>query len=183
MSRVGIAAITVPAGISIDIVDNKVVVKGGKGELVQEIPDKISLKKEADKLTVVRKGEAKETKALHGLVRSLVANMIQGVDRGFEKRLELVGTGYRVAKSGNGLKLSLGFSHPIEVSAQEGIILDIEGETKIIVSGIDKQKVGQVAAEIRALRKPEPYKGKGIKYAGEVVRRKQGKAAKTEGGE
>ena len=180
MSRIGSKPIKIQDGVTVTVGSGTVVVKGKKGELTYDFPSRSIEVTIVDDLVKVKvKDNSRQTRALHGLVRSLLSNMIKGVVEGYEKRLELVGTGYRVKKEGNKLVLSLGFSHPVEVSAPEGISFEVEDNDKIIVSGIDNQKVGQVAAEIRAKRKPEPYKGKGVRYAGEIVRRKAGKAAKA----
>ncbi len=179
MSRIGRLPITVPAGVTVEIAENnKVTVKGPKGTLVQELPVEMEIKLEADQVIVTRPNDLKKMKSLHGLTRTLINNMVVGVSQGYEKVLEINGVGYRAAKSGNKLTLSLGYSHPVEMEDPEGIETVLEGQNKITVKGIDKQKVGQYAAEIREKRKPEPYKGKGIKYADEVIRRKVGKTGK-----
>jgi large subunit ribosomal protein L6 len=175
MSRIGKQSIILPNTVTLDIQPNQVIVNGPKGQLIVNIPAGINIEINEENVLVKRKSD--NYKALHGLVRSLLANAITGVDKGFEKKLELHGVGYKAALDGNGLNLSLGFSHPIKYEAKEGIGFKIEKNT-IIVTGIDKQKVGQVCAEIRSYRKPEPYKGKGIRYSDEIVRRKAGKAAK-----
>lgn len=179
MSRIGIIPITIPPEVSLNLKGKEVFVKGPKGELHHHLPSLITTKQKDGQLLLTRKDDSRLSRSLHGLSRSLLANMITGVTQGYQKRLELVGTGYRVAKQDNKLVLSLGFSHPVEVAPDEGINLDIEGNNKIIISGIDKQKVGQTAAEIRDIKKPEPYKGKGIRYEGEMVKLKPGKTAKT----
>lgn len=180
MSRIGSKTIVIPKEVKVKLAENQVVVTGAKGELTQFLPSpKISIAVENDKIKVSRSDDERQTRAFHGLTRSLVANMVKGVSSGFEKRLELVGTGYRVKKEGKSLVISVGYSHPIEVVAPEDINVEVEGNNQIIIKGIDKQKVGQLAAEIRSFRSPEPYKGKGIRYQGEIVRRKAGKAAKT----
>ena len=180
MSRIGSQPITIPEDVSVAFSGKTVVVvKGPKGEVSQPIPSKISVKLEGQELKVTRQNDSRQARSLHGLTRSLLANMVIGVKEGYQKRLELVGTGYRVAKQGDQLSLTLGFSHPVEVKPKAGVKLEVESNNKIIISGLDKQLVGQTAAEIRALKKPEPYKGKGIRYQGEVVRRKPGKAAKV----
>lgn len=176
MSRIGKQLINLPNGVTIDIKPEKVIINGPKGQLSVTVPRGISVKSDEDKVTVLRKND--NFKALHGLVRSLLNNAIIGVDKGFEKKLELNGVGYKAVLEGINLNLSLGFSHPIKYDAPEGIQFKVE-KNSIIVSGIDKQQVGQVSAEIRSYRKPEPYKGKGIKYSDEIVRRKAGKAAKA----
>ena len=179
MSRIGRLPITVPAGVTVDIAENnKVTVKGPKGTLVKELPVEMEIKLEDGKVVVTRPNDLKKMKSLHGLTRTLINNMVVGVSAGYEKVLEINGVGYRAAKSGNKLTLSLGYSHPVEMTDPEGIETVLEGQNKITVKGIDKEKVGQYAAEIRDKRRPEPYKGKGIKYADEVIRRKVGKTGK-----
>lgn len=179
MSRIGKTPIDVPESVSIKIDNSTVAVKGDKGELSFKTTPNVKVIQKDGQLIVSRHKDDKQSRALHGLTRALIFNMVTGVQEGYSKKLELVGTGYRVAKEGNKLVLSLGFSHPVEVVESEGVKLEIEGNNKITVSGIDKQQVGQVAAEIRSISKPEPYKGKGIRYQDEVVRRKAGKAAKV----
>ena len=179
MSRVGQAPITIPDGVTVTIGDGSVSVKGPKGELMRSIPEEISLSQADGVVTVARSGETREIKALHGLIRSLLNNMVIGVTQGFEKSLEIHGVGYRAAKQGNDIELSVGYSHTVRKAAPSGIEFDVPTPTKITVRGIDKELVGQTAAEIRAIRKPEPYKAKGIRYEGEYVRRKGGKAAKA----
>lgn len=176
MSRIGRAPIAVPQGVEVKQAGSAVQVKGPKGVLSQTIPTGISLEIEAGVVHVKRKGDAKRMRSLHGLIRTLIANMVTGVTQGFEKGLEIVGIGYRANVQGKNLQLSLGYSHTVLYPIPEGIELVIEKQNKITVKGIDKQKVGQVAAEIRSFRKPEPYKGKGIRYIDEQVRRKAGKA-------
>lgn len=176
MSRIGRMPIPVPSGVTVKIDGNVVSVKGPKGELSREIPKDITVEQNEGVLNVTRPSDAKEHRSLHGLSRTLVANMVTGVTQGFTKTLEIAGVGYRAAKSGSKLALTLGFSHPVEVEPPAGITIDVPAPTKIIVSGIDKEAVGALAAKIRSFREPEPYKGKGIKYEGEVVRRKVGKA-------
>lgn len=179
MSRIGKAPIQLPNGVNVTIEGNTVSVTGPKGSLTHEIPEGISASLDDGVLTVERANDARHTRALHGLNRSLINNMIVGVSAGFRKDLEIVGVGYRAAAKGQDkIELSLGFSHPVEVQAPEGITFDVPEPTKIGVIGIDKEVVGQTAAVIRAYRKPEPYKGKGIRYAGERVLRKAGKAGK-----
>ncbi|KMY24134.1 50S ribosomal protein L6 [Actinobaculum suis] len=178
MSRIGRLPITVPAGVEITVAESKVTVKGPKGELAYELPEPITAKVEDGVITVERPNESREARSLHGLCRTLINNMVVGVTEGYAKKLEIVGTGYRVAAKGQGLEFALGFSHPVVVNPPEGITFTVEGNNKVTVSGIDKQLVGETAAQIRKLRAPEPYKGKGIKYAGEVIRRKAGKAGK-----
>ena len=177
MSRIGRAPIEIPAGVTVTIAEeNLVTVKGPKGELVRTCHKDMILKIEDNVLTVARPSEDKMHRSLHGLTRSLLNNMVQGVTAGFAKTLEINGVGYRAAKQGNKLALTLGFSHPVEMEAPAGITIEVPAPNKIVVSGADKEVVGAVAADIRKWRKPEPYKGKGIRYEGEVVRRKAGKA-------
>jgi large subunit ribosomal protein L6 len=178
MSRIGKAPIAVPTGVSVDISTGSIAVKGPKGELRQEFPSAISIRQEGEELIVERPNDERKSRAYHGLVRALVNNMVQGVTQGFRKDLDIVGVGYRAALNGSVLDLSLGFSHPVQVAAPEGITFVVPQPTRIEIHGIDKQLVGQVAANIRSIRKPEPYKGKGVRYANEVVRRKAGKAGK-----
>ena len=177
MSRIGKKIITIPAGVTITVVGNDVVTKGPKGELKVSLLPGIKVEVADGVVTVTRTDEERQTRAYHGLIRSLINNNVAGVAQGYKKTLKLLGTGYRVAMKGAGLSLSLGFSHPVEVAATTGIKLSIEGNDTIYVEGSDKHLVGQVAANIRELRPPEPYKGKGIRYEDEVVRRKAGKAA------
>lgn len=177
MSRIGRKAIIIPSAVKLDIATDKITVTGPKGQLFVPVQGKVKAVLEGDKLSFSRSADDKATRALHGLARSLAQNAVDGVTTGFVKDLELVGTGYRVAATGSNLTLSLGFSHPIVFKAVPGITLAVEGQTKIKISGIDKQLVGQVAANIRKLKQPEPYKGKGIRYSDEVIRRKAGKAA------
>jgi large subunit ribosomal protein L6 len=171
--------ITIPSAVTATLTDGRLVVKGPKGELTQEIPQGMTLNRQNGTLLVERASDTKEQRALHGLTRSLINNMVIGVTDGYTKALEISGTGYRAALAGTQLTLSLGFSHPIQVAPPPGIRFAVEGQTRVLVSGIDKQQVGEVAAQIRRLRKPEPYKGKGVRYADEVVRRKAGKAGKV----
>ncbi len=179
MSRIGRLPVAIPAGVTVEVAENnKVTVKGPKGTLERELPAEMEIKVEDAQVVVSRPNDLKRMKSLHGLTRTLVNNMVVGVSSGYEKVLEVNGVGYRAAKSGNKLTLNLGYSHPVEMVDPEGIETVMEGQNKIIVKGIDKEKVGQYAAEIRAKRKPEPYKGKGIKYADEVIRRKVGKTGK-----
>jgi large subunit ribosomal protein L6 len=179
MSRIGRLPIPVPAGVDVAIDGQDVRVKGPKGELAHTVVEPIRVAKEGDgTLTVTRPDDERTSRSLHGLTRTLVANMVTGVTDGYSKSLEIVGVGYRVQPKGQGIELALGFSHPVQVDPPAGIAFAVESPTRLTVSGIDKQKVGEVAANIRKLRKPEPYKGKGIRYAGEVVRRKVGKAGK-----
>src|SRR5581483_72105 len=179
MSRIGKLPVAVPSGVNVDIKGDEVQVKGPKGELRQRVLAHVTVKLEDGKVLVERKGDAKEHRSAHGLTRTLVNNMIEGVSKGFRKSLEIQGVGYRAAKSGEKVNLTLGFSHPVSYEPPKGITLSVEGTNKIHVDGIDKQQVGQVAAEIRNLRPPEPYKGKGVRYSGEVVRKKLGKAGKA----
>ena len=179
MSRIGKLAISLPGGVTVDIADDLVHVKGPKGELRQRTMSHVLVRMEEGKVVVERTGEEKAHRAAHGLTRTLVNNMVEGVSKGFRKSLEIQGVGYRAAKSGEKLNLTLGLSHPVSYSPPKGVTLSVEGTTKIHVDGIDKQQVGQVAAEIRNLRPPEPYKGKGIRYEGEYVRKKLGKAGKA----
>ena len=179
MSRIGKTPIEIKSGVEISISESFVEVKGPKGSLSQKLPEGISVEKQEEILVVSRVNDLRETKALHGLIRSLIKNMVVGVTDGYQKELELVGVGYRAqAKGKNALELQLGFSHPVKFSAPEGIEFDVPSQTEISITGIDKQVVGQVAADIRALKKPEPYKGKGIRYVGERIIRKAGKTAK-----
>ena len=181
MSRIGQAPVVVPDTVSVSVVGNRITINGPKGELQRAIPKGISVEEADGELRVARQDDERETKALHGLVRSLISNMVQGVTQGYEKSLEIQGVGYRAQKKGNDLEMAVGFSHPVTKEAPDGIEFDVPTPTKIVVKGIDKELVGQTAAEIRAIRKPEPYKGKGIRYEGERVRRKAGKAAKAVG--
>lgn len=176
MSRIGRMPIAVPQGVTLTIEGNLVSVKGPKGELSREIHPDMILEMDNNVLTVKRPTDEKNHRALHGLSRTLINNMVVGVTKGFTKTLEIAGVGYRAAKSGTKLNLTLGFSHPVEVEPPKGITIDVPAPNKIIVSGIDKEVVGALAAKIRGYREPEPYKGKGVKYEGEVVRRKVGKA-------
>ncbi|MGF7058312.1 50S ribosomal protein L6 [Brassicibacter mesophilus] len=179
MSRIGLKPITIPSGVEIKVdANNYVTVKGPKGTLEQQINKDIQINVEDNVIHVARPTDEKKHKSLHGLTRTLIANMLEGVSNGYAKNLEIVGVGYRAQKQGKKLILSLGFSHPVEMEDPEGIEVEVPANTKITVKGIDKQKVGNYAAVIRDLRKPEPYKGKGIRYEGEVVRRKEGKTGK-----
>lgn len=179
MSRIGRKLITVPAGVDVKIDENNVVtVKGPKGTLTQKIHPKMTVKLEAGHISVTRPDDENESRALHGLSRTLVANMVEGVTNGYSKTLEMVGVGYKAQKNGKTLTLSLGYSHPIEFVEENGITFDVPNNTTIVVNGIDKQLVGQIAAEIREKRPPEPYLGKGVKYQGEYIRRKAGKTGK-----
>ena len=179
MSRIGRHPVAVPAGVEVKIAENNVVtVKGPKGTLEKALPTEMSIKLEDGQVVVTRPNDLKKMKSLHGLTRTLIQNMVIGVSQGYEKALEVNGVGYRASKSGNKLTLNLGYSHPVEMIDPEGVETVLEGQNKITVKGIDKEKVGQFAAEIRDKRRPEPYKGKGIKYADEVIRRKVGKTGK-----
>ena len=179
MSRIGRMPVVIPAGVTVDIAEgNKVTVKGAKGTLVRELPVEMEIKIEDGHVVVTRPNDLKKMKSLHGLTRTLINNMVVGVTTGYEKKLEVNGVGYKAAKAGKKLTLSLGYSHPVEMEDPEGIETGLDGQNIIIVKGIDKEKVGQFAAEIRDKRRPEPYKGKGIKYADEVIRRKVGKTGK-----
>ena len=179
MSRIGKAPITLPAGVEVALRDGEVTVKGPKGTLSQEIPGDITVRQEDGTVLVERPDDARENRSLHGLVRALVANMVEGVTNEFTKELEIIGVGYRVTNSSPGsLELALGYSHPVRYAAPDGVTFEVPNPTSIVVRGIDKQRVGQVAAEIRQFRKPEPYKGKGVRYKGEYVIRKAGKAGK-----
>ena len=179
MSRIGKAPINVPSGVDVQISATSITVKGPKGELSRELPELVSVSQDGDTLQVSRVDDSRSARAMHGLMRSLVNNMVVGVTEGFRKELDIVGVGYRAqAKGSNALELALGFSHPVSVTAPDGIEFVVPQPTRIEVHGIDKQLVGQVAADIRAWRKPEPYKGKGVRYVDEHVRRKAGKAGK-----
>jgi large subunit ribosomal protein L6 len=179
MSRIGKMPVTVPSGVDVAIDGQLVTVKGPKGTLSHRVATPITVAKSDDgSVAVSRPDDERESRALHGLSRTLIANMVTGVTSGYSKTLEIVGTGYRVTARGSDLEFALGFSHPVLVSAPEGITFRVEAPTRFAVEGIDKQKVGEVAANIRKLRKPDPYKGKGVRYQGEVIRRKAGKAGK-----
>jgi large subunit ribosomal protein L6 len=179
MSRIGKLPIPVPSGVEVSIDGSTVTVTGPKGTLSHTLPETIGIERSDDgSIHLTRPDDERESKALHGLSRTLVANMVTGVTNGYEKKLEIVGVGYRVQAKGSNLEFALGFSHPVVIQAPEGIDFAVESPTKFSVAGIDKQQVGEVAANIRKLRRPEPYKGKGIRYAGEHVRRKVGKAGK-----
>jgi large subunit ribosomal protein L6 len=177
MSRIGKRPIEVPAGVIVSVDPGRVTVSGPKGELRQDVPPRMQIAQEDGTVTVTRPTERGDDRALHGLTRTLIANMVEGVTNGFEKRLEIQGVGYRAAMSGTNLELQVGYSHPVRVVPREGIAFEVPTPTQVIVRGIDKQAVGQTAAEIRKVRPPEPYKGKGIRYEGEFVRRKVGKRA------
>src|ERR1700722_1314785 len=179
MSRIGKLPVAVPGDVTVDIADSLVRVKGPKGQLEQRVLPVVTVTQRDGQVVVERAGDAKPARAAHGLTRTLISNMVTGVTKGFRKSLEIQGVGYRVAKAGENLNFTLGYSHPITYAAPSGISFAVEGTNRIHVEGIDKQRVGQVAAEIRGLRPPEPYKGKGIRYAGEFVRKKLGKAGKA----
>ena len=181
MSRIGRLPITVPAGVDIAITGSHVVVTGPKGTLEREIAPQLSLVREDGVLRVERPNDSKQSRELHGLTRTLLDNMVTGVTTGYRKRLEITGVGYRAQLVGRKLQLALGYSHPIEIDQPEGIAFEVETPTRLAVTGIDKELVGHVAARVRATRKPEPYKGKGVRYSGEVIRRKAGKAGKIGG--
>lgn len=179
MSRVGRLPIAIPAGVTVTVSeDNVVTVKGPKGQLVKAMDKDMNIAVEDNQVVVTRPSDVKEHRALHGLTRALINNMIIGVEKGYQKTLELIGVGYRAQLQGKKLVMNLGYSHPVEIEAVDGIEFKLDGTTKVIVQGIDKEKVGAVAADIRSWRKPEPYKGKGIKYSDEVIRRKEGKTGK-----
>jgi large subunit ribosomal protein L6 len=179
MSRIGKAPIPLPEGVEVEVADGRITVRGPRGTLERPLPPDMAVRQEDGVLRVERPDDERQHRAMHGLTRSLVNNMVVGVTQGFQRDLEIVGVGYRAAAQGAGrLELALGFSHPVVVEAPDGISFEVPAPTRISVRGIDKQAVGQVAADIRSIRKPEPYKGKGVRYAGEVVRRKAGKAAK-----
>ncbi len=178
MSRIGKLPITVPAGVDVTIDGSTVTAKGPKGELTRTFQPVISIEREGDQIVCTPKEETREANAFHGLTRTLIHNMVEGVSKGFSKKLQLVGVGYRAALKGKNLEMQLGYSHPVLVEAPEGITFEVPSQTEIVVTGPSKEQVGQVAANIRKWRKPEPYKGKGIRYEGEYVRRKVGKAGK-----
>lgn len=178
MSRVGLKPVDIPSDVTIDIKGDVVTVKGPKGELSRTFSSDIKVNIEENVLTVARPSDHKEHRALHGTTRSLIANMVEGVTKGYEKGLEIIGVGYRASKSGQKLILNVGYSHPVEMVPEEGIDIEVPSNTKVVVKGIDKERVGAVAANIRAVRTPEPYKGKGIRYENEYVRRKEGKTGK-----
>ncbi|KXB56644.1 50S ribosomal protein L6 [Gemelliphila asaccharolytica] len=178
MSRIGNKVITIPKGVEVKIDNNFATVKGPKGELKQQFSDELTFSVEGNEVKVVRPSDSKKHKTIHGTARALLANMVTGVSEGFKKELELVGVGYRAQMQGKKLVLSVGYSHPVEFTEIEGIKLSVEANTKVKIEGIDKELVGQYAAKVRAVRPPEPYKGKGIRYAGEYIRRKEGKTGK-----
>jgi large subunit ribosomal protein L6 len=181
MSRVGQAPIPLPSNVEVSIAARRITVHGPRGELQRDIPKGIRVEPADGELRVLRDNEERTVRALHGLTRSLIANMVEGVTNGYQKNLQIQGVGYRAQKRGDDLELSVGYSHPVRKRAPDGIEFDVPSPTAIVVRGIDKELVGQTAAEIRAVRKPEPYKAKGIRYEGEHIRRKAGKAAKTGG--
>lgn len=178
MSRIGNKVITVPAGVEVNIIDNFATVKGPKGELKQQFDKDMTFNIEGSEITVVRPSDSKRHRTVHGTTRAILANMVEGVSAGFKKELELIGVGYRAQMQGKKLVLSVGYSHPVEFEEIDGIKLGVEGNTKVSIEGINKEVVGQYAAKVRAVRPPEPYKGKGIRYVGEYVRRKEGKTGK-----
>jgi large subunit ribosomal protein L6 len=178
MSRIGKKPIEIPAGVTVTNNNNTVTVKGPKGELTRLFNPDIEIKVEENIINVSRPSDAKDHRALHGTTRALLSNMVEGVSKGFEKGLELIGVGYRAQKQGNKLILSVGYSHPVEITPEEGVEVEVPSNTKLIVKGINKERVGALAANIRDVRPPEPYKGKGIRYEGEFVRRKEGKTGK-----
>ncbi|WP_239374907.1 MULTISPECIES: 50S ribosomal protein L6 [unclassified Frankia] len=178
MSRIGRLPISVPSGVDVSLDGPEIVIKGPKGTLSHSVVEPITVSAQDGQLLVIRPDDERRSRALHGLTRSLVANMVTGVTAGYSKTLEIVGVGYRVQAKGSDLEFALGFSHPVAVKAPEGIRFEVQTPTRFVVHGIDKQQVGEVAAKIRRLRKPDPYKGKGVRYQGEVVRRKVGKSGK-----
>ncbi|WLR55021.1 MULTISPECIES: 50S ribosomal protein L6 [Mesobacillus] len=178
MSRVGKKPIEIPAGVTVTLDNNHVTVKGPKGELSRTFHSDIEIKIEENVINIARPTDNKEHRALHGTTRAVLANMVEGVSKGFERGLELVGVGYRAAKQGNKLVLNVGYSHPVEIEAEKGLEIEVPSNTKIVIKGTDKERVGALAANIRDVRPPEPYKGKGIRYEGEYVRRKEGKTGK-----
>jgi large subunit ribosomal protein L6 len=177
MSRIGKQPIAIPDGVNVAVDPGRVTVNGPLGELTQKVPARMLIEKEDGQLLVKRPTERGDDRALHGLTRTLVANMVEGVTNGFEKRLEIQGVGYRASLRGTALELNVGYSHPVVIEAPSGITFEVPAQTEIVVKGIDKQQVGEIAAEVRDVRRPEPYKGKGIRYRGEYVRRKVGKRA------
>lgn len=178
MSRIGKSPISIPNKVTVAIDGSHIAVKGPKGELSRVLPAAVTVEQEGETLLVIRRDESRSSRQLHGLSRTLVANMVEGVSQGFQRRLEIQGVGYRAQVQGRNLNLTVGYSHPVQIAPPEGIQLAVENNTNVIVSGFDKELVGNTAAKIREVRPPEPYKGKGIRYAGEVVRRKAGKAGK-----
>jgi large subunit ribosomal protein L6 len=178
MSRVGKKPIVIPAGVTVTLNNNTVTVKGPKGELTRTFHTDITINVEENLVTIARPSDVKEHRALHGTTRAVLANMVEGVSTGFTRGLELIGVGYRAQKQGNKLVLNVGYSHPVEIEAEEGLEIEVPANTKIVIKGTDKERVGALAANIRQVRPPEPYKGKGIRYEGEFVRRKEGKTGK-----
>lgn len=178
MSRIGLKPIEIPEGVEVKLDGTTVTVKGPKGELVKTLHEEIAINIEGNEINLERPNDLKEYRSLHGTTRSLIANMIEGVSKGYEKKLEIVGVGYRAQLQGNKVVINAGYSHPVEIDPQDGIEIEVPKNTELIVKGIDKELVGATAANIRAIRPPEPYKGKGIRYADEQVRRKEGKTAK-----
>ena len=181
MSRIGRMPIRIPTGVAVNIEDNKVTAKGPKGELSRQLHPDMGITQEGDTITVSRPSDSKVHRSLHGLTRSLLANMVEGVNSGFEKNLDIVGVGYRAEQAGEKLIIRVGYSHPVEVTPTPGVSLSVEGANRIKVTGINRESVGEMAAKIRAIRPPDAYKGKGIRYAGETVRLKPGKAGKAVG--
>jgi large subunit ribosomal protein L6 len=177
MSRIGKQPIELPASVNVSLSPGRVMVNGPLGELTQDVPQRMKIEQSDGTITVTRPTERGDDRALHGLTRTLIANMVEGVTKGFEKRLELQGVGYRAAMQGADLRLDVGYSHPVVIKAPQGITFEVPAPTEVLVKGVDKQQVGQLAAEVRKVRPPEPYKGKGIRYQGEYVRRKVGKRA------
>jgi large subunit ribosomal protein L6 len=177
MSRIGRQPIEIPSGVNVSLLPGRVMVNGPLGELTQQVPARMKIEQNDGSITVTRPTERGDDRALHGLTRTLIANMVEGVTKGFDKRLELQGVGYRAALQGSDLRLDVGYSHPVVMKAPQGISFEVPVPTQVVVKGVDKQQVGQVAAEVRKVRPPEPYKGKGIRYEGEYVRRKVGKRA------
>ncbi|SFB25031.1 MULTISPECIES: 50S ribosomal protein L6 [unclassified Bacillus (in: firmicutes)] len=178
MSRVGKKPIEIPAGVTVTLDNNTVTVKGAKGELTRSFSPDMEIKIEENVITITRPSDIKEHRALHGTTRAVLANMVEGVSKGYERTLELIGVGYRAQKQGSKLVLNVGYSHPVEIEPEQGLEIEVPANTKIIVKGTDKERVGALAANIRQVRPPEPYKGKGIRYEGEFVRRKEGKTGK-----
>jgi large subunit ribosomal protein L6 len=178
MSRVGKKPIEIPAGVTVTLNNSTVTVKGPKGELTRSFNPDIEIKVEENLITITRPSDVKEHRALHGTTRAVIANMVEGVSKGFERKLELIGVGYRAQKQGNKLVLNVGYSHPVEIEPETGLDIEVPTNTRITISGTDKERVGALAANIRQVRPPEPYKGKGIRYEGEFVRRKEGKTGK-----
>jgi large subunit ribosomal protein L6 len=178
MSRVGKKPIEIPEGVTVTVNGSTVIVRGPKGELTRAFNPDIEIKVEENTVFISRPSDAKEHRALHGTTRAVIANMVEGVSKGFERALELIGVGYRASKQGNKLVLNVGYSHPVEIEPEKGLEIDVPANTKVIVKGTDKERVGALAANIRGVRPPEPYKGKGIRYEGEFVRRKEGKTGK-----